>query len=53
VATVAATANFGSGNVNGRVTEFTILAVVPEPSTLAALAAAAAVVPLWRRRPRT
>jgi autotransporter-associated beta strand protein len=53
VATVAATANFGSGNVNGRVTEFTILAVVPEPSTLAALAAAAAVVALWRRRPRT
>jgi T5SS/PEP-CTERM-associated repeat protein/autotransporter-associated beta strand protein len=49
VSTVAQTANFGSGNVNGQVMQ---IDVIPEPSTYALLVLAVAGwgVAVWRRR---
>jgi hypothetical protein len=49
ISTVAQTANFADGTVNGRVTQFQ---VVPEPSTYAMLVSGMVVVALifWRRR---
>jgi hypothetical protein len=51
VTTVAQTANFGSGDINGQVMQ---VQVIPEPSTYALLGLSAAAFGAyrWRRRRR-
>jgi hypothetical protein len=51
MSTVAETANFSGGNVNGRVMLLTV--AVPEPSTLFMLGGAGLALAFWKRRRRS
>jgi len=51
ISTLAKTADFGGGEVDGRSTRFTVSSVVPEPSSAVLLLLGLSALALRRRRP--